>query len=73
MSWKGRYGHRRQGCAVSCSYLSVLGTLPPEKAFCVGLGSFALVVNVKLHEGRAGSVLLAAVPPGPRPELRKYV
>lgn len=64
MSWKGRCGHRRESRA--------FGKRPPEKSFCVGLGSFALVVNVKLHEGRAGSVLFAAVPTGPSPELWTY-
>lgn len=64
VSWKGRCGHRRGGRAV--------GNLPSEKSRGVGLSSFALVLKVKLLEGRAGSVLFTAVPADPRPELRRH-
>lgn len=48
-----------------------LGKQPPEKSFGVALGSVALILNVKLHEGGAGPVLFTAVPTVPRAELRK--
>lgn len=34
------------------------GEQPPKKFFCVGGGSFAVVINFKFHEGRSGSVFV---------------